>query len=51
MDFSFFDLLSNKKLTMYHHLFAKGNKTCAENIQIYSNTILKNNHKLGLIIP
>lgn len=51
MDFSFFEFLSNKKLTMYHHLFAKENKTCAENIQIYSNTILKNSHKLGIIIP
>ena len=51
MDFSFFEFLSNKKLTMYYHLFAKGNKTYAENIQIYSNTILKNSHKLGLIIP
>lgn len=51
LDFYFYEFLSNKKLNMYYHLFAKGKDNFIENIQIYNSTILKNNHKLGIIIP
>ena len=51
LDFYFYEFLSNKKLNMYYHLFAKGKDNFIENIQIYNSTILKNNHKLGIIMP
>lgn len=51
LDFYFYEFLSNKRLNMYYHLFAKWNTTFIENIQIYNSTILKNNHKLGIIMP
>lgn len=51
LDFYFYEFLSNKKLNMYYHLFAKGKDNFIESIQIYNSTILKNNHKLGIIMP